>query len=154
MTTDIMAPPKTGLDVLRAAAGGDLEAPPAAALLGWRALSIEPGHVRVEYTARGEFCNPMGNIQGGFLTAMLDDAMGPAAFTLLGADEFAPTLNISVSFLSPAKPGKLIADGRVVSKGRTVVFMEGSLAMEDGTLVATATATAKIIGPSGNGGTG
>ena len=39
----------TGLDVLRAAVEGTVETPPAAALLGWEALSLEPGHVRVRY---------------------------------------------------------------------------------------------------------
>jgi acyl-coenzyme A thioesterase PaaI-like protein len=66
----------TGLDVLRAASEGTVEMPPAAGLLGWKALSLEPGHVRVRYTARPEFANPQGAIQGGFLAAMLDDAMG------------------------------------------------------------------------------
>ena len=43
----VNATPVTGLDVLRAAADGTIETPPAAALLGWKALSLEPGRVRV-----------------------------------------------------------------------------------------------------------
>jgi len=106
----------TGLDVLRAAADGLVETPPAAALLGWRALDLEPGHVRVQYTARPEFCNPHGAIQGGFLAAMLDDAMGPALFTTLPADQFAPTVEMKVNFVRPARPGPIIAEGSVVHK--------------------------------------
>jgi uncharacterized protein (TIGR00369 family) len=98
-----------------------LEIPPAAALLGWKALELEPGHVRVRYTARREFGNPQGAIQGGFLAAMLDDAMGPALFTLLGANQFAPTIEINVSFLRPARPGPIIAEGRVVHRTRSGV---------------------------------
>ena len=135
----------TGLDVLRAASEGTVEMPPAAALLGWKALSLEPGHVRVRYTARPEFGNPQGAIQGGFLAAMLDDAMGPALFTTLGAEDFAPTIEMKVSFLRPARPGQLIAEGRVVHQTRSLAFLEGTLATEDGDLVATATATARII---------
>jgi uncharacterized protein (TIGR00369 family) len=146
----VSATPVTGLDVLRAASEGVLETPPAATLLGWKALELKPGHVRVRYTARPEFGNPQGAIQGGFLAAMLDDAMGPALFTLLGADQFAPTIEIKVNFLRPARPGPIIAEGRVVHRTRSLAFLEGTLATEDGELIATGTATARISGGSGD----
>jgi uncharacterized protein (TIGR00369 family) len=142
--------PITGLDVLRAASEGLVETPPAAALLGWKALSLEPGQVRVRYTAKPEFANPQGAVQGGFLAAMLDDAMGPALFTTLGAEDFAPTIEMKVSYLRPARPGPLIAEGRVVHQTRSLAFLEGTLATEDGELVATATATARIIPSAGH----
>ncbi len=142
---------RSGIDVLLAAARGDSAMPPAAALLGWEALMIQPGYVRVRYTAREEFLNPLGTVQGGFLAAMLDDAMGPALFTLLEDGQFAPTLEIKVSFFRPARAGPLIAEGRVAHLGRSVAFLEGTLLAEDGATVATATATARIIA-AGNGG--
>ncbi len=134
-----------GIDMLRAVDAGDALMPPAAALLGWKALVIEPGHVRVQYTAREQFYNPGGNVQGGFLAAMLDDAMGPALFTLLDAGQFAPTIEMKVNFLRPASVGTLIAEGHVLHRGRSVAFMEGRLSTEDGVLIATATATARIL---------
>jgi len=136
-----------GIDVLLGVKDGTAPLPPAAALLGWKALSLAPGHVRVQYTAREEFYNPHGTVQGGFLAAMLDDAMGPALFSLLDSDSFAPTIEMKVSFLRPAYAGTLIAEGRVVHRTRRVAFMEGTLSAEDGVLVATATATALIAGP-------
>jgi acyl-coenzyme A thioesterase PaaI-like protein len=39
----------------------------------------------------------------------------------------------------------LIADGRVVHLGKSVAFLEGSLADDDGNVVATATATARVV---------
>ena len=49
--------------------------PPAATLLGWELLAIDPeaGTIEVAFTAREQFLNPVGAIQGGFLAAMLDD---------------------------------------------------------------------------------
>lgn len=140
-----MAGYESGLDVLRAAMAGSEPVPPCASLLGWEALSLEPGRVRVRFTARKEFYNPMENVQGGFLAAMLDDTMGPALFTLLPADASAPTLELKVSFLRPAKAGALVGEGRVVHRTRSVAFLEGTLSTEDGDLVATATATARIM---------
>jgi uncharacterized protein (TIGR00369 family) len=145
------ATPITGLDVLRAASEGLVETPPAAALLGWKALSLEPGHVRIHYTAKPEFANPQGAVQGGFLAAMLDDAMGPALFTTLGAEDFAPTIEMKVNFVRPARTGPIIAEGAVVHKTSSIAFLEGKLTTIDGELIATATATARMFTPSGNG---
>ncbi len=60
---------RSGIDILRDAAEGKIAMPPAAALLGWQALEIRPGHVRVRYEAREAFYNPQGVVQGGFLAA-------------------------------------------------------------------------------------
>jgi molybdopterin converting factor subunit 1 len=114
-------------------------------LLGMRPLLAESGHVRMEFRATEEFLNPAGIVQGGFLTAMLDDTMGPAAIAQLGPGHFTPTLELKVSFLRPARPGRFVCDGRVVHMGRSVAFLEGSLADEEGNVVATATATARVV---------
>ena len=114
-------------------------------LLGMRPLHAEPGHVRMEFRASEQFLNPAGIVQGGFLTAMLDDTMGPAAITQLGAGHFTPTLELKVNFLRPARPGRFVCDGRVVHMGKSVAFLEGSLADDDGNVVATATATARVV---------
>jgi uncharacterized protein (TIGR00369 family) len=145
---------RTGLAVLRDAALGNEPMPPCAELLGWQALELEPGRVRVRYAARQAFCNPQGTIQGGFVAAMLDDAMGPALYTLLDETQFAPTLEMKVSYLRPALPGTLIAEGRVTHRTRGIAFIEGTLEDENGNIVATATATARLMGErnvNGNG---
>ena len=114
-------------------------------LLGMRPLHAEPGHVRFEFRATEQFLNPAGIVQGGFLTAMLDDTMGPAALTQLGPGHFTPTLELKVNFLRPARAGRLVCDGRVVHMGKSVAFLEGSLTDDEGNLVATATATARVV---------
>jgi uncharacterized protein (TIGR00369 family) len=125
---------------------GRVEPPPAAVLLGWELISIDPeaGAIDVSFTATDQFLNPAGQVQGGFLAAMLDDTLGPAIVQTLGPGEWAPTLDLHVQFLSPASPGKLRASGRVVRRGRDVAFVAGELRDEAGELVATATATALI----------
>jgi uncharacterized protein (TIGR00369 family) len=126
--------------------GNHVPRPPAyAKLLGVRPLHAEPGHVQFEFQAGEHFYNPAGVVQGGFLTAMLDEAMGPAALSALGPGFTVPTLELKVNFLRPARAGRLVADARVVHRGRSVVFMESRLTGDDGKLVATATATARIV---------
>jgi uncharacterized protein (TIGR00369 family) len=124
---------------------GKLPLPKAAQTLGIKVLSVDPeaGSIKVEFEGKDEFTNPAGNIQGGFLAAMLDDTMGPALSATLGAGEFAPTLNLNVQFLSPAVPGKIEAIGRVVRRGAEICFLSGELT-QGGRLLATATAMAVI----------
>jgi acyl-coenzyme A thioesterase PaaI-like protein len=69
--------------------------PPAAVLLGWELIAVDPeaGAIEVAFTASEQFLNPAGVIQGGFLAAMLDDTLGPA------------------------RPGRLTGRGRIVRRG-------------------------------------
>ena len=75
---------------------------------------------------------------------MLDDTLGPALVATLGPGEFAPTTDLHVQFIRPARPGRLVGRGRVVRKGKDVGFLSGDLVDETGAIVATATATAQI----------
>ena len=124
---------------------GRLPPPPSAATLGIEFVQIdgERGTVEVKFEAKPEFLNPAGNVQGGFLAAMLDDTMGPALSATLDADEFAPTLNLNVQFHRPAKAGPLKGIGRVVLRGNQICQLSAEL-MQNDKIVATATATAMI----------
>jgi uncharacterized protein (TIGR00369 family) len=126
---------------------GRLPLPPAAATLGWELLSVDPerGEIEVRFQAGQQFTNPMGNLQGGFLAAMLDDTLGPALVATLPDGEFAPTLELKVSFLRPTKPGQLIGRGRVVHRGGTIAFLAGDLYDGEDEHVASATATARVV---------
>jgi acyl-coenzyme A thioesterase PaaI-like protein len=50
-----------------------------------------------------------------------------------------------VNFLAPAKPGPIVGEARVTQLGKTVAFMEGRLMAEDGTVLATATTSARLV---------
>jgi uncharacterized protein (TIGR00369 family) len=121
--------------------------PPCAKLLGIDVLDARPndGWVRVRFEARPEFCNASGNIQGGILAAMLDDTMGPAVLITTNAETMPTTIDMSVSFLAPAKPGPLIGEAIVIQLGKTVGFVEARLADEMGLIVARATASVRLI---------
>jgi uncharacterized protein (TIGR00369 family) len=120
--------------------------PPATATLGWELIAVDPekGTIEVAFTATVAFVNPVGAVQGGFLAAMLDETMGPALVAGLDPGDFAPTMDLHVQFLRPARPGRLIGRGRVVGRGRNVAFLAGELLDEAGAIVAVATSTVQI----------
>jgi uncharacterized protein (TIGR00369 family) len=124
---------------------GRLPPPPCAQTLGLEFVEIdgERGTAEIKFEARPEFLNPAGNVQGGFLAAMLDDTMGPALTATLDAGEFAPTVNLNVQFHRPAKVGPLKGVGHVVLRGKVVCQLSSEL-FQNGKIVATATATAII----------
>jgi uncharacterized protein (TIGR00369 family) len=130
---------------------GRVDPPPAAELLGWKLVEVDPdaGTIEVTFTATEQFLNPAGTIQGGFLAAMLDDTLGPALVATLGEGEWAPTTDLHVQFLKPVKPGELRGSAQIVRRGRDMAFLAGELRDAKGDLVATATATAVIRSPSG-----
>src|SRR5437588_1280297 len=121
--------------------------PPVAKLLGWQLEDIDPdaGTITVKFEARLEFTNPLGNVQGGILASMLDDTMGPALVATLPPDQFAPTLEMKVSYFAPAKVGPLWGHGRVVHAGRTNAFVEADLVDADDKIIARASATVRIL---------
>ena len=115
--------------------------------LGMKVVRADPegGSVTVQFDAKPEFLNPMGNIQGGFLAAMLDSTLSPALASTLKPGQMCPTLELKVSFLRPARQGPIIGTARVVHKTNSVAFLEGELRDPDNQVVATGTATSRII---------
>jgi uncharacterized protein (TIGR00369 family) len=97
---------------------------------------------------RDDFTNAMGSVQGGFLAAMLDATLGPALAATLPDGEYAPTLELKASFLRPASPGRITGTGRVVHRGGSIAFLAGELRDHAGEVLATATATARIVRPA------
>jgi uncharacterized protein (TIGR00369 family) len=121
---------------------------PVATLLGAEPLACDPvaGRIIIAFQARPEFANLLGTVQGGMLAAMLDLAMSFAVLCTMGGPGYVvPTIDMNTSFLAPARPGRLVAEGSVVKKGRSITFMEGRLFDAGGTLLTTATSTGTLM---------
>ena len=99
----------------------------------------------LEFTADATMCNPGDGVQGGFICGMLDAAMAYAVFSELGEYAIVASLEIKISYLEITRQGELKATGTVIRSGKTVSFLDGELRNSDGTLLATATSTARII---------
>jgi uncharacterized protein (TIGR00369 family) len=124
-----------------------LTPPPSSKLLGWHLLDARPeeGWIRIGFDGKGEFCNPAGFIQGGILSAMLDDTMGPAVFVMTEGKLYTATITMTVNFLAPAKVGPIVGEAKVTQLGKTIVFVEAKLTAEGGAVLATATTSARLV---------
>ena len=129
------------------AVAGRAPMPRAAATLGLEFVDAdtEKGTIELAFTATEAFTNPTGNVLGAFVAAMLYDTVGPALLATLEPSQFQSTLELNVNFLRPVRPGRVIGKGRVVHRAGDLAFLEASLLDAHGTLIATATATARVI---------
>jgi uncharacterized protein (TIGR00369 family) len=103
------------------------------------------GWVRLSFIGKEAFLNPAGIIQGGILSAMLDDTMGPALWVMTNGEAFPATAAMSVSFLASAKPGFLYGEGQVLRLGNTISFVEAQLTDPTGTVIARSSATTRMV---------
>jgi acyl-CoA thioesterase len=141
-------------------AGGDLLATlreRTHANLFWRHIGVEaleagPGWVRLRVPVRDELRNAaQAPVHGGVLATLVDAAVGGALATLHAAAAGGvgqTTLDLNVSFLAAATGPDLLAEGRILRRGRSVAFGEVRITDSSGRLVAVGRATYMIL-PAG-----
>ena len=124
-----------------------IQVPPNCELtLGMRCLDkSEPGRTVWQMSADERFANPAGIVQGGFVGAMADSAMGAATITYAraaGRRVISSNVEMKTSFLAPVRVGAtLVCTARVVSGGSRVAFAEAEVVDDAGTVVARASST-------------
>lgn len=89
------------------------------------------------------FLNPAGSVQGGFLAAIADSAMGAAAVAAMGERKvFVANTDLRISFLRPVPAGSsLTCRASVVKAGSLVAFVEAVIVDQNELVVATASST-------------
>ncbi|MEC7533402.1 MAG: PaaI family thioesterase, partial [Pseudomonadota bacterium] len=98
--------------------------------------------ITLRFHAPDSFITPRGSVQGGLVAGFLDEVMGWAHVYATDQAEAPLNLEISMSLLKPVMAGPVIGKGRVVRRGRKVIFLEGELFDEAGKLLARSTSTA------------
>lgn len=107
------------------------DANPFFSLMGIDVVRVEAGRSVLRMEIRPDMCNGVGWLQGGMFTALADEAMALALYPVLSGNEGIATISESTSFIKGAREGVLIAEGRVIKKGRRIVFAEGDVRADD-----------------------
>jgi len=115
--------------------------------LGVQILQRGDGVVRLRLDPRPELENSWGSVHGGVLMTLLDVALASAGRSLDESCNGALTVEMKVNFIAAAQ-GAVLGEGRAQRAGRSLIFSEGELRSEDGTLLAKATGTFKLLYPS------
>ena len=96
-------------------------------LAGIDIVKAEPGHAVLTMQVRPDMHNGVGWLQGGMLVAVADEAMALALYPLLEKNEGIATIAESTSFIRGVQKGSVLAEARVIKKGRRVAFMEAEV---------------------------
>ncbi|MDB5271567.1 MAG: phenylacetic acid degradation protein [Hymenobacter sp.] len=121
-------------------------------LLGAVQEPTEGGQARIHLPQlRDDLCNQLPAAHGGVVMTLLDVAMARSATSRPGApSNTAVTVEMSSRFLHPGR-GPLVAEGRVISSGRSLCTCEAHVCDASGTIIACAMGTFKYWhAPLGN----
>lgn len=137
-----MSTPLSGADIM----ARFIPQSPFVAKLGIVADALEPGEVRLRLPWDPSNITIGDMVHGGAIAALADVTVMAAAW--VGADVpdslRGVTTSLSMQFLAPARATDLVAVGRVLRRGKTLVNCEVDVATADGEPVAKAIATYKI----------
>lgn len=137
----------SGLEFIKAMAGGELPSVPMGELMGFSFSEVEEGRVVFEVEPGEYHYNPIGTVHGGLACALFDSAMGCAVHTMLPAGVGYTTLELKVNFLRPITldTGRLFCEGKTIHVGRRTATAEARLFDESGKLHGHATTTCMVF---------
>ncbi|HEY4428791.1 MAG TPA: PaaI family thioesterase [Solirubrobacteraceae bacterium] len=139
-----------GLHYLEAIVSGELPPPPFAEGLGLSLVEIERGRAVFAMEPAEWMYNALGSVHGGVLATLLDSCMGCAVHSTLEAGVGFTTSDLHVRYVRAisATTGPVLAEGKVVHRGRSTATAEGRLYVADGeTLIAHASTGCVILRP-------
>jgi uncharacterized protein (TIGR00369 family) len=116
--------------------------------LGMKLRSIEDDRAELALPFAEQVVTIGEVIHGGAVSALIDTAAMAAAWSAIEFDGEPPkgtTVGLTVDFLAAARGQDLVADARVLRRGKSLCFCEVKVRGEtDGTLIATGLVTYKL----------
>ncbi len=91
---------------------------------------MDRGEIELAMPWSGGVTQQHGFFHGGVVGALADSACGYAALTMVGEDEAGLTAEYKINLLSPAQGERLVAVGRVLKPGRTLIVAQGDVYVE------------------------
>lgn len=112
--------------------------------VGATAPEAGDGEARLEVEVDERHLNPAGTVHGGMLATLVDTTMGAAVRSAAGEDDVPATSQLSVTYLRPGQPGRLVVTARVAKQGENITVCEADVE-QDGEAVAHAVATFALL---------
>jgi len=141
-----------GLEFLQRLADRSYPAPPFAEATDIFIVEAEHGRAVFAATPSRRFYNPLGSVHGGWISTLLDSAMGCAVHSVLGPGHAYTTVDLSVSFVRPVfdRTGMLKCEGKIIHAGSRIATAQGRVWDKAGALIAHGTATCLLKAPQGS----
>jgi uncharacterized protein (TIGR00369 family) len=114
------------------------------AFLGFSVEEASVDYCRMRVPFRPEFNQPAGVMHGGVIMSLIDTVVVPVIGSAYDEPREIFTVDISVRFIAPIVNEDAIAEGWVVKRGRSIVFLEAEVRTDSGTLAATGSLVYKV----------
>jgi uncharacterized protein (TIGR00369 family) len=92
-------------------------------LVGTVLSSAEEGRAAVSLKAEERHLNPSGTVHGGCISTLIDASMAEALNTMTEEDEQPFTIQITVNYMKPGKPGTLTSTAEVRKGGERITIV-------------------------------
>ncbi len=131
-TTAAAAMELPGLECMQAIVDGTLPPPPIARLLDFAVVEVQDGRAVFAMQPAEWMYNPIGSVHGGIAATILDSCMGCAVHTTLEAGVAYTTTDLQVRYIRAMSDttGRVLAEGRVIHRGKRTATAEGRLFVE------------------------
>jgi len=137
----------SGLETVRLALQGKLPTPPIIATLGISLVDASEGRSIFEGSPAEWQYSHLGTVHGGWLSALLDSALGCAVHTVLPGGCGSTTLDLHVRFVRAVTVAisRLRAEAQVTHAGKRTATAEGRVIGPDGKVYATGTTSCLVL---------
>jgi uncharacterized protein (TIGR00369 family) len=125
-----------------------IENMPYAKHLAMEFVDAGEGWARLRMRYQDENSTAMKALHGGAISSLLDTTGAMAAWTtaeIATPKYFGSTVGINVNYLSGAIGEDIIAEGRVLKRGKEIIYTDVRVTNEQGKLLAQGTVTYRII---------
>jgi acyl-CoA thioesterase len=119
--------------------------------LGMEIVDLEAGRCLIRLPIRDHLRNSSGGVHGGAMASLIDSAGGLAARALTHPATVA-TVEFNVNFLAPVREGTVVAEGRVIHRGRRTAVAEVTVRDGEERPVARGLVTLMILSRDGGAG--
>lgn len=132
---------------LKARTGKDFYFPPPSnETLQVEYTEIDPGKkMTATFPYQKRFANPVGLYQGGFLSAAIDEVLGPLAYVTAGVPCMTLSLNVTYLRAFPEAMKQVIVTGHVLQKSKNFIFLRAEARSPEGELIAHAESHAAVM---------
>lgn len=101
-----------------------LAANPFIKFVGIEVPQLGRGYARFVLPFKPNFANSIGLLQGGMISALADEAVAFALYSLVPEGETFNTVEMKINFLGAVKEGEIEAVAHITKRGRTITLGE------------------------------
>lgn len=125
-----------------------IEVMPFSKNLGMEVEDVSEGYARLRLHFKQENTTAANALHGGAIASLIDTTGAMAAWTTaeIGTPKyFGSTVGVNVNYLSGAIGEDILAEGRILKRGKEIIYTDVRVTNEAGKLLAQGTVTYRIV---------